>query len=385
MLDVEQRLRDLLTDDHLTVHVSPDAVEAVHSGVRRRRRRARVAGSAVGVAAVVAVAAIAGPVVFNRTPSPSPGRVASGTSGVWTPGPLTSLPSALTTASAMAISGGIVWIAGPAAHTVDGDVLARVDASTRRVTTMTAGLVSDLAATPRHLWAALRGGPSDPTNCALELRRTTDGGIVSTYPLPCDAGGASVPTVTADGGHAWVATDDGVHTYLRLYTAGARTLTKQLVLAGRLAGPRVLAIGGSSVYVVTYTSDDGVVLHQLSRADLTPLRTIAAPGARLIAYGSDRLYVADATGVASFPPDLGGRSDFATGYVTTLTTGAGIVWCDPGGGALAGLDPRTGAVTSVAEISADPPGIVRADGSVLWSVRRHAGTGVGVQSAQPAP
>lgn len=384
MLDVEQRLRDLLTDDHLAVRVSADAVDAVHSGVRRRRRRARVAGSAV-VVAVVAVAAIAGPLVVNRTSPTSPGRVASGTNGVWTPGPLTSLPSALTNPSAMAISGGIVWIAGPAADSVDGDVLARVDAGSRRVTTMTAGLVSDLAATPRHLWAALRGGPSNPTRCTLELRRTTDGGNVSTYPLPCDAGGASAPTVTADGGHAWIATDDGAHTYVRLYTAGARKLTKQLILAGRLAGPRVLAIGGSSVYVVTFSADDGAVLHQLSRADLTPLRTIAAPGARLIAYGSDRLYVADATGVASFPPDLGGRSSFATGYVTMLTTGAGIVWCDPGGGALAGLDPRTGAVTSVAEIPVDPPGIVRADGSVLWSVRRYAGTGVGVQSAQPAP
>ena len=384
VMDIEQRLRDLLTDDHLAVRVPASAVEAVHTGVRRRRRRARVAGTAGAVAAAVAVGAIAGPALTNRAPRPSPGRVAGATSGVWTPGPLTSLPTALTTPAAMAISDGIVWIAGPAARAVDGDVLARVDATSRRVTTMPAGVVSDLAATPQHLWVALRGTASDPRQCTLELRQTSDGGIVSTFPLPCDAGTTTVPSVTANGGHAWVVTDDGSHTYLRRYTAGRSTPPEQRILAGRLAGPHLLAIGGTSVYVVTLTAGEGAVLHQLSAANLRPLMTIAVPGARLIAYGSNRLYVADAEGVGSYPPDLSERSTFVAGHVTTLTTGAGIVWCDPGGRALAGLDPRTGAVTSVAEMPAAAPGMVRADGSVLWAVRVSGGT-VGVQSAEPAP
>jgi hypothetical protein len=372
MVDVEQRLRDLLTDDHLAVRIPAEAVETVHLGVRRRRRRARLANTAGVVAVAVAVAAIVGPTLLSRTQRTPPGSIAGGKSGVWTRGPITSLPSALTKPQAMAVSGGTVWIAGPAARAVDGDVLARVDATSRQVTTM------------RHLWVALRDPSGNTGRCSLQLRQTIDGGIVSTSSLPCNANTATGPAVTANGEHAWVATDEGTSTDLRLYTAGSRVPTKERVLPGGLGGPHVLVIGGTSVYVITL-SPNGAVLHQLSHLGLEPLSTIAVPNARLMAFGSGRIYVADTVGVASFPADLSGRSTFTTGDVTTLTTGAGVVWCDADGGALAGLDPRTAAVTGVVEVPADPRGIVRADGDVLWAVRVDADQRVVVQSAAPAP
>jgi hypothetical protein len=381
-MSIEQRLRDLLTDDHLAVRVPAGAIEAVEAGVRRRRRT-RLAGAG-GVAAVaVAAAAFAVPAVLHRTARVSPGDVTSETRGIWTPSPYTTVPT-MTAPSVVAVSGGIVWVAGPAAGTDGGDVLARMDATSRRVTTMAAGAVSDMAATPRRLWVALRQGARTASSCNLELRETTKGQIVSTFPLPCDTDGGSPPVVTANGTHAWVATDDGSRTHLRLYTAGSSAPTAERILPGRLAGPHLLAIGGTSVYVVTLDADDGATLHQLSAARLVPIASTAAPGARLIAYGSEQVYVADADAMVAYPPDLSSRRSFATGHVTALTTGAGLVWCDLNGDMFSGLDPHTGEIVGVSEVPAQPGGLLRADGAILWAVDVYAGVGVRVQSAQPA-
>jgi hypothetical protein len=189
--------------------------------------------------------------------------------------------------------------------------------------------------------------------------------------------------VTANGPHAWVATDDGTRTHLRLYTAGNTKMTAERVLPGRLAGPHLLAIGGTSVYVVTRAAGGNPVVHQLSATDLKPLATISVPGARLVAYGSNQLYVADPAGVLALRPDLSGQRRLVLGTVTTLTTGDDLVWCDAGGGGLAGLDPQTGDVISVAQVSVDPGELFRADGPAVWEVGDINGAGIVVRSAQP--
>lgn len=379
--DVEQRLRDLLTDERLAVRNPAGAIEAIHVGVRRRRR-VRLAGASGAVAAVVVLAVVVGPVVLHRPARVTHGDVSSEIRAVWQPTPFTFLPPAMTAPAAMAVSGGLVWVAGPAKDPSAGDVLARVDASSRHVTTMETGIVSDMAATPRHLWVAMHDTTGSTSRCTLQLRETSHGEIVSTYSLPCDATNGTAPVVTANGAHAWVATDDGHRTHVRLYTVGSSAPPGETVLPGRLAGPHLLAIGGTSVYVVTLTAGEGAWLHRLSATSLGSLGSIAAPGARLMAYGDDQLYVADGSGVVSYPSDLSGRSGFAIGHVTTLTTGAGMVWCDPGGGTYRGLDPRTARVVGVTKLPANPGGLLRADGTVLWDVE--PAPQVGVRSAEPA-
>ncbi len=377
MVDVEQRLRDLLTDDHLAVRVPAGALDAVHAGVRRRRRRTRVVSAAGVVAVAAAVAAVVVPVAVGRTPHGSPGGVATQATRTWPAGPITPLPATIASPAAMAVSRGVVWVAGPAVDRGGNDVLARLDTASGRVSTTAVGAVSDMAATPRHLWLALRG-------CTLELHETTHGGIVSTYPLPCDSRAGTGPVVTANGGEAWVASDDGSRTHVGLYAVGGSKPVAQRVLPGRLAGPHLLAIGGASVYVVTRGRGDGAVLHQLSGTDLRPLATISLTSPRLMAYGSGHLYVADAAGVVALAPDLSSERSLVSGSVTTLTTGDNLVWCDavPGGG-LAGIDPRTGKVAGIAEVSPDRGELLRADGAAIWAVGTYPGVGVGVRSAQP--
>ncbi|MDQ1699934.1 MAG: hypothetical protein QOG34_1797 [Frankiaceae bacterium] len=382
VVNVEQRLHDLLTDDHLAVRVPAGAVEAIHSGVRRRRR-ARFAGTAGLAFVAVAATALTGTALLHRGARLAPGQVTSETPGVWVPGSLTALPRTMAAPAAIAASGGLVWVAGPATDTPGTDVLARVDAASRQVTSMSTGVASDVAATPLRLWVALRPGATD-TQCALQLRETTRGQIVSTFPLPCDASGDVGPNVTANGSHAWVAVDDGSATRLRLYTAGSSAPPVERVLPGRLAGPHLLAIGGTSVYVVTRDDAAGTVLHQLSADRLRPLATISVPGARLMAYGNDQLYVADASSVGAYPADLGGRRGFVSGYVRSLTTGAGVVWSDPAGTSFEGFDPHTGKVAGITKVPVVPGGLLRADGAVLWAVASYRGFGVGLQSAEPA-
>jgi len=379
MVEVEQRLRNLLTDDHLALRVPAGTVEAIHAGVRRRRRRARVASAAGVVAIAASVAAVAVPVALERTSRVSPGGTGNQATPIWKPGPITTLPAAVSSPTSLAVSGGIVWGAGPAGGEPGGDVLARMDAASRQVTTTVTGAVADMAATPQHLWVALR-------SCTLVLRETTHGKAVSTFPLPCDVRSGAGPTVTANGKRAWVASDDGSRTHVRLYTAGQKHPTAEGILAGRLAGSHLLAIGGNSVYVVTHTSDGSSLLHELSATDLKPVgETVSLANPRLMAFGSGQLYVAGADGVVAYAPDLTSPHILSTGAVTRLTTGDGLVWCDPNGASgLEGLDPSTGEVIGIAEIGADPDELVRADGAVLWTVKLFTSVGVDVQSARAA-
>lgn len=381
MLDVEQRLRDLLTDDHLAISVRAGAADAVHAGVRRRRRHARLTGAAAMAVAGAVAGLVVAPIALRPATRPATGTI-TGEAPILKPSPITPLP--LASASALAVSGGVVWVAGPEPGVAGADLLMRVDAATRHVTRTPLGVVSDLAATPLHLWVALRPGVGDPSHCTLESRKTSSAGLVSTYPLPCDAAASSGPIVTANGGHAWVATDDGTSTHLRLYSAGSRALQKEVVLPGRLTGTHLLAIGGSSVYVVTASADGRAVLHELSAADLTSRRATDVTGARLMAFGSHRLYVANETSVVSYQPDLSDRRTLVAARVTMLTTGNDLVWCDAHGNTPEGLAPLTGDVMSVAEANSDPTGIVRADRDLLWIVRSFDGVGVGVESAQAA-
>ncbi|HEX6498003.1 MAG TPA: DUF4232 domain-containing protein [Micromonosporaceae bacterium] len=58
-MNLEERLRDALTDDHLALPPWPDATVRVRAGIRRRRRRtATVAASVVAVAAIVSTAPV---------------------------------------------------------------------------------------------------------------------------------------------------------------------------------------------------------------------------------------------------------------------------------------------------------------------------------------
>ena len=79
--ELERRLRDVLSSRGLGVPVSPDAIDRIHAGARRRQQRRTVA-SALGAVAIIAIAAIAigvrsdghGSTITadNHTPSPSP-------------------------------------------------------------------------------------------------------------------------------------------------------------------------------------------------------------------------------------------------------------------------------------------------------------------------
>ena len=79
--ELERRLRDVLSSRSLGVPVSPDAINRIHAGARRRQQR-RSAASALGAVAVIAVAAIGIAVrsydhgstatADNHTASPSP-------------------------------------------------------------------------------------------------------------------------------------------------------------------------------------------------------------------------------------------------------------------------------------------------------------------------
>ena len=56
--DLERRLRDVLNSRGLGVPVSPDAIDRIHAGARRRQQRRAVASS-LGAVAVIVIAAVA--------------------------------------------------------------------------------------------------------------------------------------------------------------------------------------------------------------------------------------------------------------------------------------------------------------------------------------
>jgi photosystem II stability/assembly factor-like uncharacterized protein len=82
--ELERRLRDVLSSRGLGVPVSPDAINRIHAGARRRQQR-RSAASALGAVAIIAIAAIVigvrthghGSTVAANTNSPSPSAAVS--------------------------------------------------------------------------------------------------------------------------------------------------------------------------------------------------------------------------------------------------------------------------------------------------------------------
>ena len=82
--ELEHRLRDVLSSRGLGVPVSPDAIDRIHAGARRRQQRRTVA-SALGAVAIIAIAAIAigvrphghGSTLVAHNGSPSPTAVVS--------------------------------------------------------------------------------------------------------------------------------------------------------------------------------------------------------------------------------------------------------------------------------------------------------------------
>jgi hypothetical protein len=82
--EFERRLRDVLNSRGLGVPVSPDAIDRIHTGARRRQQR-RTAASALGAVAVIAIAAVAigvrphshGSTVAGNLRSASPAPIAS--------------------------------------------------------------------------------------------------------------------------------------------------------------------------------------------------------------------------------------------------------------------------------------------------------------------
>jgi hypothetical protein len=82
--DLERRLRDVLNSRGLGVPVSPDAIDRIHAGARRRQQR-RAMASSVGAVAIIAIAAVAigvrphshGSTVADNLRSASPSAIAS--------------------------------------------------------------------------------------------------------------------------------------------------------------------------------------------------------------------------------------------------------------------------------------------------------------------
>src|SRR5665213_3447202 len=82
--ELERRLRDVLSSRGLGVPVSPDAIDRIHAGARRRQQR-RTTASALGAVAIIAIAAIAialrphdhGSTLAAHKGSPSPTTVVS--------------------------------------------------------------------------------------------------------------------------------------------------------------------------------------------------------------------------------------------------------------------------------------------------------------------
>ena len=82
--ELERRLRDVLSSRGLGVPVSPDAIDRIHAGARRRQQR-RTGASALGAIAIIAIAAIAialrphdhGSTLAAHKGSPSPTTVVS--------------------------------------------------------------------------------------------------------------------------------------------------------------------------------------------------------------------------------------------------------------------------------------------------------------------
>lgn len=109
--ELERRLRDVLNSRGLGVPVSPDAINRIHAGARRRQQR-RSAASALGAVAIIAIAAVAiglrsydhgsTTTADNHTPSPSPGASAAPVSRT---APLTSPARTSDTPSALASAG----------------------------------------------------------------------------------------------------------------------------------------------------------------------------------------------------------------------------------------------------------------------------------------
>ena len=218
--ELERRLRDVLSSRGLGVPVSPDAINRIHAGARRRQQR-RSAASALSAVAIIAIAAVGiglhsnnhGPTTTagGHTPSPLPAPV-SASSAVSVSA--TALSSQASTPSSVA-SGGVVEPSGsgiastPPPTTfftpvsvsaigvndfwVLGYTQSGTSASTTVMQTTDAGKTFNTDASPKAIIASLARGPAgNATVSDIRFGDTKNGW----------AYGAGL-FETADGGSSW--------------------------------------------------------------------------------------------------------------------------------------------------------------------------------------
>jgi photosystem II stability/assembly factor-like uncharacterized protein len=120
--ELERRLRDVLNSRGLGVPVSPDAIDRIHAGARRRQQR-RSAASALGTVAITAIAAVAiaarphghglSNVAAGHTASPSHGIASTSSPAPASPtapieSPTTGTPSTVASAAVVEPTGSAV-------------------------------------------------------------------------------------------------------------------------------------------------------------------------------------------------------------------------------------------------------------------------------------
>jgi hypothetical protein len=104
---LEQSLRDVLTGARTELEATPEAVAAVHTGVRRRRRR-RQAMTAVAGVAVLAIAGTGGMALVSHQRDTGHVSIASGPR--WSLGSPVTLPAQAGTVTSMSAYGGVLWL-----------------------------------------------------------------------------------------------------------------------------------------------------------------------------------------------------------------------------------------------------------------------------------
>jgi len=324
MDELEQRLRTALADDALQVLPRPDALSTIRAGVRRRRRRTRVvtAASAMAAAAIAVAAAVTVPAMLDHGARGGKPPVTP-LSGSWRVAETVPLPSTAQNVTALSATATVVWVGAP------GHLL-RIDTTSGAVTTYDEpGTPLALAATPRVLWVAARGG----SGCLLEERNAISGQRLMLHQVACRAGAALA--VTANGPDAWLVVGGPSHVSLGLYAAGRSRPVRTTTVTGSSTGVHPLAIAGAHVFVLTRTPATLRVTRLAQDLRGTPVSADAPAGVIGMAYGTHRLILATGAGESWVDPQTMQVRHLADDATRDLTTGNSLLW------SVVGREPTT--------------------------------------------
>jgi hypothetical protein len=182
--EFERRLRDIFRSRGLGVPVSPDAIDRIHAGARRRQQR-RSGAAVLGAVAIIGIAAIGigarphghGSTVAANKSTPSPSAAVS-----------SSLPAAPAVSPSPAVSASAVVVPTP--------VVSPPETSA----TAASFLALSVSAIGPNVYWVLGSAPCAAGQCAT-LEHTTDAGATFTHIGHIGAGGEMplVPTTVEDG------------------------------------------------------------------------------------------------------------------------------------------------------------------------------------------